>query len=184
MTVIVGVEDENGVTIGADSLASRSGFGHRREDGKLFTIDDGSMIIGTAGSCRLKDIIRYHLNRPSHPDELSDMEYLVCQFISELRDELNDEGNMSEYDNVEHAEGKFLIGYQGKLFEVHSDFQVSRLQDSHTAIGSGFKVAHGALYANDYDDVGRKNRVQEALEASAYYTNSVGKPFIIKGQEK
>lgn len=182
MTVIVGVEDETGVTIGADSLASRNGFGHKRADDKLFTIDNGDMIVGASGSPRLRQIIRYSFTRPSH-DEQSDMEYLVSEFIPQLKDEIDNQGNLAEFDKVKHLDGKLIIGYGGKLFEVHGDMQVCRLQDGHTAIGSGFKVAHGNLYETE-GEYSRRERVERALESSAYYTNSVSEPFKILSMDK
>src|SRR3990167_7962118 len=114
MTCVVGLEKRGTVWIGADSAGTASDMRQQlRADEKVFKL--GEMLIGICGSFRMGNLLRYKLELPEHRAAVSDMEYLVGDFVSSVKTLL---------DNA--MEGSFLVGYKGKLYHVQSDFQVGR----------------------------------------------------------
>jgi ATP-dependent protease HslVU (ClpYQ) peptidase subunit len=74
----------------------------------------------------------------------------------------------------------FLIGYKGKLFEIMSDFQMSEVSGTFTAVGSGTAYAMGALYVMQKTSATPENKIIKALEAASCFVTTVGPPFLIE----
>ena len=102
MTCIIGFTNGKEVHMVGDSGAFGTYTKAPRKNGKIFILKD-KFLIGFAGSFRLGDLLRYEFIPPTHPEEISDNEYIVNYFVEVLRNLLKDKGFScidSNQDNV------------------------------------------------------------------------------------
>ena len=113
-----------------------------------------------------------------HPD-LDVFSFMVNQFIDSVRDAFKDSGFATTRDGAEFG-GTFLVGYEGRLFEVESDNQVGEAAVGYAACGSGFEVALGAMHAAKSAGVTEAEQlVTLALEAAEEFSCGVRGPFVV-----
>jgi hypothetical protein len=181
MSCIVGlVDEENTVWMGGDS-AGVSGYDLRiRKDEKVFNIYP--FIIGHTSSFRMGQILRYKLSPSDKLGSMGDYKYMCTLFIDEVRSRLKENGYMKIKDNEESG-GEFLAGYNGKLYQIDSDFQVGECADGFDAIGCGANYALGSLHSTEYMTYA-KERIEQALEAAQRFSAGVREPFVIRKLEK
>ena len=179
MTCIVGVVDKAKVYIGGDSASSDDYIVRRSAVPKVFRC--GSFVIGYTLSWRMGQILEHHLEIiPSRLPKVGDslQQFMVQEFIGSVRQIFVDQGYAWKENNRETG-GEFLVGYNGHLFHVGTDYQVNETLDGIDACGSGVEIALGVLWANrllSSPDM----RIEMALEAAAYYKGNVRPPWIIK----
>jgi len=118
-------------------------------------------------------ILQHHLTVEPRKTELGEA-YMVCTFVEAVRSCLKDHGFAKVENNVEEG-GQFLVGYEGVIYEIASDFQVNRFADGLAAIGCGAAYALGVLKA--LDDLPARERVLRSLEIAAYFSGGVIGPF-------
>lgn len=190
MTCIIGLKSNGKIYMGCDSAAA-SGWDMRKTTLPKVFIRDG-FIIGYTGSFRMGQILQYNLTIPKYtPDILplegdypTPLEYMVSKFIPEVRMALKENGFTAIKDNQESG-GDFLVGFQGQLFKVASDFQVNQFRDDFDAIGCGAPYALGAiqgtLYASGYSvaDANSEKIIQHALAVAGYFSNGVAAPYFV-----
>jgi 20S proteasome alpha/beta subunit len=179
MTVIVGLETENGVIIGGDSatVSSIEFTIAKTESKKVFRV--GEFLIGCAGSFRMMQVLRYGFKADKqNPELMSDEEYLAIVFTRALRDCFED----NAYRDFESNEGggEFLLGYNGNLYVVCPDYQVNRSSNGFNAVGGGATYALGSLATSEGHEP--MERVKKALEVSAHLSAGVRGPFYIETQ--
>lgn len=180
MTCIVAVKHKNKVYIGGDSLGTDSGFGRSvRKDEKVFSKHD--MIFGFCGSYRMGQILRYSFDIPSRTEDSDDMEYLVGQFIPALMDCYEDNGWYKKADEDEATGGEFIIGYNGNIYMIESDFQVGIPSLDYECCGAGADIARGALFVLDKtkNTLSPDKKITMALDAASEHSASVYKPYKI-----
>ena len=180
MTCIVGVKTPQGVYIGGDSAStSDSGLQTILASSKVFFLgEEGNrMLLGCTTSCRMMQLLRYELHLPPYEKSMEVEEYLVTVFINEVRDCLKSGGFAKKEDEKEEG-GNFLVAFQGRLFEVQDDYQVSEPVNGYEAVGSGAKFALGALYVTPH--LPPEQRIEQALQAATYHNAYVKPPFLIK----
>jgi ATP-dependent protease HslVU (ClpYQ) peptidase subunit len=175
MTCIVAIAHNGKVHMGCDSAAydSDSTTHFIKTSPKIFAIDD--YIIGYANSFRAGQIIQYDFIPPI-PDPKNIMRTMTIDFVSGIhsayeRNKFINDGE-SEYADL-------IVGVNGQIFTIESDFQVQEYTDSYIAIGSGSNFALGSLHSTRH----LKNpaiRIEKALYAAAEYTGSVKPPFYIE----
>jgi ATP-dependent protease HslVU (ClpYQ) peptidase subunit len=175
MTCIVGLLDNNNIYMGGDS-AGVGGYSLRiRKDEKVFI--NGEFIFGFTSSFRMGQLLRYSLKPPKRYQDIDIYSFMVNDFINSVRQCLKD-GGYAEKDKERESGGTFLVGYQGRLFEISDDYQVAEVLDNFTSCGCGFDLALGSLYSTE----GQKpeERVLIALEAAEKFSAGVRAPFNIK----
>lgn len=151
MTIVVGIEHEDGVTLAADRQGSSQSYARIRQDVKVWKVHQ-ELAIGGWGDNRLLQSLR-HTSPPELPivPRPSMERWLVRNFIDWLRKHLRGNGALKVSDGIEQmtseAGAGFLIAARGELWEVASDFQVIRTVEPFTAGGSGARYALGALGA-------------------------------------
>lgn len=174
MTCIVGVAQDGIVWLGGDSAGVSGWDMHVREDAKVFK--RGPFIMGFTTSFRMGQLLRYSLDvRDQKPDEPAD-EFMVVAFIEGVRQCLKD-GGWNKVENNREEGGNFLVGYEGRLFEVHGDFQVAEYSDGLAACGCGEAYALGALDATP--DLEPEERVLNALRIAERRSAGVALPFTV-----
>lgn len=161
--------------MGADAAATGHRFIRTTNLPKVFR--KGPCLIGYCGSFRMGQVLEHCLEIPERPDDQAPHQYMITEFISAVRAEFRKQGVSSIEQNIEKG-GQFLVGYAGQLFSVNSDFHVGDMKDGFDCIGSGAAVALGAMKA--LEDLPPKQRVERALEITAYFQADVLEPFRIE----
>ena len=146
MTIIVALLDSDGVIhMGGDSSASNDTdaidiCGNE----KIF--HSYSYMYGICGSFRVMNIIRYIFDPPAFTwyDNDTPMHFMVQCFVPMLIKVLRSNKTLEKDNNVVSMDATMIVGFQGNLFAVDSDFQVRQLPpENFFAIGSGAEAAKG-----------------------------------------
>lgn len=146
MTCIVGMVHAGGVTLGGDSAGIGGYDLVVRKDPKVFALDGGRAVFGFTSSFRMGDLLRYRLDFPKrHPDVDLDR-WMRTDFIDAVRHCLKAGGYAGVSNGVETG-GDFLVGLEGRLFRIASDFQVGESACGLDAVGCGESFAIGAMHA-------------------------------------
>jgi ATP-dependent protease HslVU (ClpYQ) peptidase subunit len=100
--------------------------------------------------------------------------FMVSVFIETVRKSLKEFG-YTKIENNEESGGNFLVAVKGKLFIVHSDFQINRYLGGMYSVGIGSSYALGAMYTkrNSSPEVVLKS----GLIAASNFCLGVCKPF-------
>jgi len=174
MTCIVGLVDGGKVYIGGDS-AGVGGYSLTvRADRKVFK--NGDFIMGFTSSFRMGQLLAHAFTPPARHAGIDVYKFMVTDFVNAVRDCLKAGGYATKHDEVESG-GTFLIGYEGRLFNIQDDYQVGENLDGFDACGCGCEIAFGALYANR--TAKPRDRVRIALEAAERFSAGVRAPFHI-----
>jgi len=170
MSTVIGIKKGKNVWIGSDGRGTTNdGYVRPVECIKVFR--NGPYLIGFIGTVRGGQILMEPFYDP--PENVDD-------FPDDLREYLADKGCLAiEEDHTQTQTCNFLIGFEGHLYEILSDFHMARV-DEYTAIGSGSYFAFGSLYTSERR--GLKDpvkRIQLALETAAFFDISSAAPFRI-----
>lgn len=180
MTCIAGIEHDGKVWIGGDSAGSDGYSLTVRADEKVWA--DKGFAFGFTSSFRMGQLLRYKLTlaleRHEVPadDAAAEIKFMSTAFIDGVRTVLKEGGYAKLKDGAERG-GTFVVGWRGKLYMVHDDFQVGRAAQGFYAVGSGGEIATGALFALRGQKVSPEAKVTTALEAAQELTPYVRGPF-------
>lgn len=178
MTCIVGYVEGNRIWMGGDSAGTTWSLEQDLYDTpKVFR--NGGALIGTSGSARQADLLRHSLTVPDHDPRVGLEKWMATTFINAVRQCFKDGGVCGLKENIEQSQGVFLIGYQGRLAVIYSDFQVRWPKLPYAAVGCGEQIALGAMYASEHVTDGRE-RIDLALRASERFSAGVRGPFHIE----
>lgn len=168
MSVAVAVIDGSTLVMAADSQWSTSYVKATSANAKLMTF--GHALSGVVGNPRVLNV----LSTMVPPDEFRlDYSWLVREYVPLLMNTLKDAKALQESDGIASMpDTALLIGGDGSLFTVHSDFSVMEHCQSYAAIGSGQEVAIGALAA--LSTIPPADRARRAIEIVSENTPWVG----------
>ena len=174
MTCIVGLVDDGKVYIGGDS-AGVGGYDLTvRADKKVFR--NGDFVMGFTSSFRMGNLLQHTLEPPRrHPDD-DIHKYMVSDFVDAVRACLK-KGGYATKQNESETGGTFLVGYEGRLFTIHDDYQVGEGLDNFAACGCGESFALGSLYTSKGSP---RSRVLQALSAAERFSAGVRSPFHVE----
>ena len=178
MTAIVGVETRTGVVMGADAAASEGYSFTTLTTEKLWI--SGDYIIGSCGSFRINQLLRYSVTLPQVPEHEEEIDqFMATHFVTAVKDVLRAHGCIEVHHDVETTcdYSDFLVGVRGRVYLVACDFAVIRSATGYMATGSGVDLALGALHATRSGAA--VTRVKKALEAAAAHNSAVAPPFVI-----
>ena len=175
MTCIVGIRDKNWVTIGGDSAGVAGYQTQIRKDPKVFKKEE-KMIFGFTSSFRMGELLQFKLKLPKHPKGKEDYEYMCTDFIDAVMKCLEDNHYALVKDNQMRG-GTFLVGYNGRLYTVHGNYQVGELYQSYAACGSGEEFALGSLHSTTGIEYSVDDRIEMALLAAEEFSVGVRAPF-------
>ncbi len=183
MTCIVGIIDKDNkkVIIGGDSAGVSGHNIVRRKDPKVFRpVNYPDFVIGCTTSFRMSQLLHFSVKLPKIEKGIDIYEYMCTTFIESVRTCFEKGGYMREHKEDKNDQGGvFLVGYKDRLFKIGNDFQVGESLDDYNACGCGVNYALGSFHATKDVVYNRpKYRVEEALEAAAYHSGGVEKPFI------
>jgi ATP-dependent protease HslVU (ClpYQ) peptidase subunit len=176
MTTIIGVENDDGVYVYADSQVTD-------DNGKLFShpsmvkiTERGSFLIAGAGEILPCDVIQHAWQPPrlTSRDKQDLYHFMVVKVVPSMRKILKEYGY--NFDEPGESRFQFLVAVGGELFELDDDLGITKTDSGHYAIGSGAPYALGALaYGAD---------VEEAMDIAAKLTAFTSGPYIGKTQSK
>lgn len=174
MTCIVGIISDGAVIIGGDSLGTAGQYSIVMKFDKIFR--NGPYLIGTAGSVRVSQILHYGLKLPKPPTR--NLQRFMCTtFIDTVRQALETGGTKRTKDGIDEVESAFMVGVNGRLFNVDCDFQIVETTLNYDAVGAGRSEALGSLFSTS--GMEPEKRVNVALEAAEMFNNTVRRPFVI-----
>ena len=176
MTAIAGIAEGGKVWIGSDSAGSDGCSMTTRLDPKVFI--NGDFIFGYTSSFRMGQILEYEFQPPTPHENESGMAYMVRRFIPSVRDALK-AGGFGRCENGQEVGGDFLVGYRGELYEIQSDYQVSRKRQNYNACGGGHDLILGSLHATDNHGLPPDERITMAIEAAIAFSAGVRGPCTI-----
>lgn len=177
MTAVVGLVHKGRVHLGADS-ALVGGSWNLTISAQSKVFHAGPYVIGTSGSTRFAQILRYAFEPPAPTGDLHRL--MVTGFVDAMRATLKEHGATDTGTSRESTtDSSFaLVGVHGRLFEIQSDYQVQANADEFAAIGCGFDLALGALHATErLPRMAPRRRLSIALEAAERFSAGVASPF-------
>lgn len=176
MTTIVGVQKDDMVVIGTDSVVT-AGSRQYTHPHMEKVIDNHGFLIGGAGDVAACDPIMYSFTppKPTVAEKKDLYRFMIRKFAPALREFLNKIGYTPDKDDKD-AGFELLVAYDGELFIVDNEFTVLMDQSGILGVGSGSPFAVGALLGGA--------SIEEALQIAADSTSYTRPPFKIFVQEK
>lgn len=176
------IDKENGcVWIGGDSLGSNGYTKSVQTQSKVFRnkiFDD--VIIGSTSSFRHIDLLKYSSDLFDEIDKYRktpiDHEYMVTKAIPNIH-RIFKNGIYNENETDKGA--NFLIGVRERLFEIQQDYSVLEPALGFSAVGSGYAVAMGSMFATKESEISVESKLVIALMAAESYACGVQRPFIL-----
>ena len=174
MSCVIGLVNGGKVYIASDGIATTDD-GEKRPIICNKVFKNKNYLIGFTGSVRTGQIIgAKFFDPPQNVYELPDA----------IRESLTEKGSIviSNETQQQLTSCNFLVGFQGRLFEILMDFQLNEVLGDYTAIGTGAPYAMGALFASKKWNSPEK-RLKAALGAACEYDTSCGPPYTIEIME-
>lgn len=169
MTIIVGIQTDRGVIMGADSMASTDYISRHLAIPKVFK--RFGLVIGCSGAPYLINLLTYGDIDLEAPADLS-MEWMVRRFVPALREAIK----AGEFD---FEESSVMVGRGDKLFTVYADYSVVCWDTPYAVIGSGSEFALGSLTTSSLFRRDAETRVKAAIWATERYCPTVGGATVI-----
>lgn len=184
MTCIVGFRDftNNKVYIGGDSYSVTSSLEyHVMDNDKVF--ERQGLIFGYTSTWRFGQLVQYTMEYPPRISDTNSMEYLCRQWVPALLACLQDNGHVGTGTQEDHdgklQSGQALIGLDGKLFFLNSDFSILQPSNGTFAVGCGADFALGAMAVLLDTKLKPEDKVRKCIEASSTLSGGVGGPITV-----
>jgi len=171
MSTVVGIVNSRGVWIGGDSAATTED-GEKRPVIAEKIFRNGEYLFGHIGGVRGGQLLRKVFYSPPN-----DIRILAESIRLHLKDFSCIA--LSVENQTEIHTSNFLVGFQGKLYEILTDFQMNQIPE-YDAIGSGSSFAFGALYILRKEKITPEQKIKLALETAAQFDAATGPPFVIE----
>jgi len=189
MTTLAGIQGKGWCVLGADSQISS---GNRRIMGGTKVIEQHGLLIATCGEVRGMNLIRYNVSPPSPSTDAE--QYIITELIPNLRKEFIENGYLiSEMHPLTSdtisvgGDVESIVAFQGELYDIGSDFAVTKDPRGIFSNGSGGDIALGVL-ASHWKPGGTKTQakaiVKKAIETAAQYDIYTQVPVLIYSQDK
>jgi ATP-dependent protease HslVU (ClpYQ) peptidase subunit len=177
MTTIIGVEYANRCVVLGDSRVVGDSKIYSHPD-MVKVVTNGNFIIGAAGDVRALQVILHTWKPPMAVAKDKDnlFQFMISKVVPSLKKQLNDYGLLDTKSPDKDFELYVLIAYNGNIFEIDSDFAVSRSDSGYYGIGTGGDYALGALYAGATPE--------QAASIAALNDSKTAEPFITETQLK
>lgn len=151
MTTIVGIQNEDGCILVADSRVSDDS-GRVWSHPEMTKINKrGAFLIAGSGEVGPCDIAQHLWNPPAltAADRKDVYHFMITKAMPSLRECLKKNGyNFDEaHSKDDGARFQFLMAVNGILFDVGDDLSVMKSADGYYGVGSGAPFALGALHA-------------------------------------
>lgn len=182
MTVIVGIPRNGKVWIGADSAGSSGTILRTLSYKKVFIKqnEDGiSFAFGCAGSFRMMQILQYDFQIPRFKNQEGIEPFFIKEFMPAFQSVLEKHHWLKKVNHQDElSNSQCLVGVNGQLFGIASDYHLIIPGDKYFAIGCADDVALGSLYTSA-DETDVEKRISIALRAAEHFSGGVRGPFHI-----
>ncbi len=132
---------------------------------KVFT--NGDFIIVVSGMARIANLLRHAFEPPRRHPDVDLAKHMATDFVNAMRMCLHQGGQLENDKGVESAWQSVLVGVDGQVFEVGSDFSCLPVSIAYTAAGSGMHFALGSLWATaTLDGWTPQRRLENAIQAA------------------
>jgi ATP-dependent protease HslVU (ClpYQ) peptidase subunit len=177
MTTIIGVEYANRCVVLGDSRVVGDSKIYSHPD-MVKVVTNGNFIIGAAGDVRALQVILHTWKPPVAvaKDKDSLFQFMISKVVPSLKQLLTDHNLLDTKSSDKEFELYVLIAFNGNIFEIDSDFAVSRSDSGYYGIGTGGDYALGALYAGATPE--------QAASIAALNDSKTAEPFITETQLK
>ena len=177
MTTIIGVEYANRCVILGDSRIVGDSKIYSHPD-MVKVVTNGNFIVGAAGDVGALQVILHTWKPPTAvaKDKENIFQFMINKVVPSLKQQLNDYGLLDTKSSDKEFELYVLIAFNGNIFEIDSDFAVSRSDSGYYGIGTGGDYALGALYAGATPE--------QAASIAALNDSKTAEPFITETQLK
>jgi hypothetical protein len=146
---------------------------------KVFQV--GEFLIGSSGTLRVQQIIRYLFSPPAIESDI--VAYMVKLFVPALRQVIKDNGGeVTDANGNAMLDGRYLIGVRGRLFEIDSSYAVFEAKTKYASIGCADQEALAAMFTATSlmgGDISPEKIVERGLLAAVEFDTSIRPPFTI-----
>ena len=177
MTTIIGVEYANRCVVLGDSRVVGDSKIYSHPD-MVKVVTNGNYLVGVAGDVRALQVVLHTWKPPAFlaKDRTNIFQFMVNKVAPSLKQLLTDAGLLDSKSPDKDFEINIIVGLNGSLFEIDSDFAVSRSDSGYYGIGTGGDYALGALYAGATPE--------QAASIAALNDSKTAEPFITETQLK
>ena len=177
MTTIIGVEYANRCVVLGDSRVVGDSKIYSHPD-MVKVITNGNYLVGVAGDVRALQVVLHTWKPPAFlaKDRTNIFQFMVNKVAPSLKQLLTDAGLLDSKSPDKDFEINIIVGLNGSLFEIDSDFAVSRSESGYYGIGTGGDYALGALYAGATPE--------QAASIAALNDSKTAEPFVLETQYK
>jgi ATP-dependent protease HslVU (ClpYQ) peptidase subunit len=173
MSCVVGLLKDGKLYMGSEGRATTD-EGENRPIIATKMFWNGPYLLGFAGSVRTGQLLKPQYFDP--PDDIS-------EFPDSMIELLGNKGSLATSDDQLSMQNcNVLVGFENRLYEILSDFQLNEVYGDYLSIGSGASYALGSLYTSRRVKSAEK-RVTLALQAACFFDTSCGPPFFIEIME-
>ena len=174
MTVVVALEKDGVVYMGADTCTSRGKKKENEAKGEFGKIDilPNGLFVGSAGLVQSKQSLLSHPEFFSFADDKLTKDGIIRSFLPQVIALFKEKKEMEE-DDV-NLPISLLLAKDADLFVITSSLKVFRVRDY--AIGSGMSFAFASL-REENDTV--ENRLLNAMRVAERYDVGVKAPFVL-----
>ena len=189
MSVVVAINKDGIIYMGADSQVSRGGTRttlSNPNNYKIWAVSDvDNCLMGCVGTLRANNIIKVANELIPEIVDLKDavdFRFVVRHLVPRMMDELDDyKVLLKDKDDAPDMDAAFLFAYHDRLYSIDRYGSVIEIDDF-CAIGSGSCEALGSLLSSaDIDDP--VERIKMAIKASAAHDIYVDYPIVISNTE-
>jgi ATP-dependent protease HslVU (ClpYQ) peptidase subunit len=177
MTTIIGVEYANRCVVLGDSRIVGDSKIYSHPD-MVKVVTNGNYLVGVAGDVRALQVVLHTWKPPAFlvKDKTNIFQFMVNKVAPSLKQLLTDAGLLDSKSPDKDFEINIIVGLNGSLFEIDSDFAVSRSDSGYYGLGTGGDYALGALYAGATPE--------QAASIAALNDSKTAEPFITETQLK
>lgn len=177
MTTVIGVEYANRCVLLGDSRVVGDSKIYSHAD-MVKVVTNGNYLVGVAGDVRALQVLLHTWKPPAllNKDKDSIFKFIVNKVAPSLKQLVTDAGLLDNKSSDKEFDVSIIIALNGNIFEIDSEFAVSRNSDGYYAVGTGGDYALGALYAGV--------TIEQAAEIAAINDSKTAGPFVTETQYK
>ncbi len=181
MSIVSAVRKDNEIAICADSQLAYGSLtvsaAHLKNSSKLFAVNDS--VIGIVGWCAITSIIEYMIENEPEVFRLRgrlEIQSTVQELHKLMKSSYFLETHESREQPVESMQLHALVINSLGLFEINSYREVNEFGD-YWAIGSGNRLALGAMHALYDGEAGAQQIAEAGVRAAAEFDDGCGLPL-------
>ncbi|MBQ9715849.1 MAG: hypothetical protein IJV77_05525 [Clostridia bacterium] len=176
MTVVVAVRQGNTVYMGADTQTTFDSFKQNYFSEQNFKIQKmpNDVLVAESGRCSVTQemVLRPEFFENIAKDTGLTKKYIVQEIMPKYKQILK---NANMLDDKGKGEFEFLFVWKDRIFKVHEDFCVSRI-NNYASIGSGREFAYPFL---DDMQLSVQERIIDGMRCAAQADPYVSGPFVL-----